>query len=115
MPLNSYVYILSNKNRTTFYIGVTNNIQRRILEHKAGVGSMFCYRYNLTDLLFYQKFDLITEAIADEKRYKNWHRDWKINLIKLSNPEMLDIAADWFNKEEIEKMKKQCRTKNWSC
>jgi putative endonuclease len=105
MPISSYVYILSNKNRTTFYIGVTNEIRRRVLEHKAGVGSQFCYKYNLIDLMFYQKFDAIEEAIANEKRYKNWHSDWKINLIKQFNNEMKDLAADWFTKDEIKNLR----------
>jgi putative endonuclease len=100
-------YILSNKNRTTFYIGVTNDIMRRMSEHKAGIGSKFCYKYNLTDLLFYQKFDSITEAIANEKRYKNWHRDWKIKMIKQFNPEMKDAAADWFTAEKIESIRRE--------
>ena len=104
MPISSYVYILSNKNRTTFYIGVTNEIRRRVLEHKAGIGSKFCYKYNLTDLLFYRKFDSIEEAIANEKRYKNWHRDWKINLVKQFNNEMKDIAEDWFTDDEIKNL-----------
>ena len=71
-----HVYIVTNKNRTTFYIGVTNDIRRRILEHKAGVGSAFTSKYNLTDLLYCEEFDEIKIAIAREKQLKNWHRDW---------------------------------------
>ena len=96
-----YVYILSNKHRTTFYIGVTNDIRRRILEHKAGVGSVFTKRYNLNDLLYSEDYDFIQQAIAREKQLKNWKREWKLKLIRDINPEMKDGAADWFSEEEI--------------
>jgi len=92
-----YVYIMSNKYRTTFYIGVTSAIKRRVLEHKTGKGtSAFTSRYNLFDLLYYEIIEGMAESIEREKQLKNWHRDWKINLIKESNPEMVDLAADWY-------------------
>ena len=91
-----YVYILSNKHRTTFYIGVTNQIKRRILEHKNGEGSEFASKYNLTDLVYYEIIEGIEESIDREKQLKNWHRDWKINLIKEDNPEMVDLASKWY-------------------
>ena len=87
-----YIYILSNKNRTVFYIGVTNNIWRRVLEHKAGLGSKFTKRYNIIDLMHYEEFNTIGNAIAREKQLKNWHRLWKINLIKESNINLHDLA-----------------------
>ena len=68
-----YVYILSNKMRTTLYIGVTNDIERRIFEHKSGHGSKFCKKYNLCDLLYYEEYPLIIDAIGKEKQLKNWH------------------------------------------
>lgn len=102
-----HVYILSNKNKTTFYIGVTNDIKRRVLEHKSGYGSKFSHKYNLFDLLFMEKYSDIREAIQREKQLKNWHRDWKVNLIRSINPDMTDIAIDWFDKEEIEQYKKE--------
>ncbi|MFY9150406.1 MAG: GIY-YIG nuclease family protein [Prolixibacteraceae bacterium] len=91
-----FVYIMSNKNRTTFYIGVTNAIKRRILEHKTGKGSAFTKKYNLVDLVYFEKIEGLEECILREKQLKNWHRDWKINLIKEDNPEMVDLAADWY-------------------
>ena len=91
-----FVYIMSNKNRTTFYIGVTNAIKRRVLEHKTGKGSAFTKKYNLVDLVYFEKIEGLQECIQREKQLKNWHRDWKINLIKEDNPEMVDLAADWF-------------------
>jgi putative endonuclease len=91
---NGYVYILSNYGRTTFYIGVTNDLYRRLEEHKSGVGSAFVLRYKCNDLLYFEHFDSITDAIAREKQLKNWHRDWKLNLIKGMNPELKDLSND---------------------
>ena len=93
-----FVYIMSNKNRTTFYIGVTNAIKRRVLEHKFGNGSAFTKKYNLVDLVYYEIIEGMAECIQREKQLKNWLRDWKINLIKEDNPEMVDLAADWYVK-----------------
>jgi len=91
-----FVYIMSNKNRTTFYIGVTNAIKRRVLEHKTGKGSAFCKKYNLVDLVYYEIIEGLDECIQREKQLKNWHRDWKIDLIKEDHPEMVDLAVDWY-------------------
>ncbi len=92
---NAFVYIMSNKNVTTFYIGVTNDLERRVKEHKEGNGSEFTSKYNLTYLLYYETISDIKAAISREKQLKNWHREWKINLIKELNPLMTDLATDW--------------------
>ncbi|HCE56921.1 MAG TPA: endonuclease [Prolixibacteraceae bacterium] len=86
-----YVYIMSNTNRTTFYIGVTSDLKTRIADHKNGIGSKFTGKYNLTELLYYEDFPDIYQAIDREKQLKNWHRQWKINLIQSINPEMKDL------------------------
>lgn len=86
-----YVYIMSNKNHSSFYIGVTSDIKTRIADHKNGVGSKFTSKYNLNELLYYEEFPDIYQAIDREKQLKNWHRQWKINLIKSANPEMNDL------------------------
>jgi putative endonuclease len=91
-----FVYIISNKNHTTFYIGVTHDIKRRILEHKTKQGSKFSSKYSLTQLLYYEIIEGMDEAIAREKQLKNWHREWKINLIKGTNPDMVDLSQDWY-------------------
>jgi putative endonuclease len=91
-----FVYIISNKNHTTFYIGVTHDIKRRVLEHKTKKGSQFTSKYNLENLLYFEKIEGMEEAIAREKQLKNWHKDWKINLIKSLNPEMVDLSKDWY-------------------
>ncbi len=89
----SFVYIMTNKYRTTFYIGVTSNLTKRIIEHIQGNGSKFTKKYNLTDLVYYEMFTDINQSIAREKQLKNWHHDWKINLIKSKNPtlETIDV------------------------
>ena len=91
----SYVYIMSNKTNTTLYIGLTSNLERRVAEHKAGKGSGFTSRYNLTKLLYYERMQGMENAIKREKQLKNWHREWKWNLIKEQNPELVDLASDW--------------------
>ncbi|RDY62054.1 GIY-YIG nuclease family protein [Flagellimonas nanhaiensis] len=82
----SFVYIMTNKYRTTFYIGVTSDLSKRIVEHHEGNGAKFTKKYNLKDLVYFEVFSDIKQAIAREKQLKNWHREWKINLIKEQNP-----------------------------
>ena len=87
----SFVYILGNKNKTVFYIGVTSNLIERIENHKNKKGSKYTAKYNVCELLYYDVFTDVNQAIAREKQLKNWHRDWKINLIKQKNPEFKDL------------------------
>ncbi len=82
---------MSNKNRTTIYIGVTNDLYTRVLEHKDGKGSKFCYKYNCFDLIYFESYNRISDAIEREKQLKRWHREWKLNLIKEQNPELRDL------------------------
>ena len=93
-----FVYIMSNKHRTTFYIGITSDIKRRVLEHKTGKSPGFTKKYNLFDLVYYEIIEGLQESIAREKQLKNWHRDWKINVIKEDNPEMVDLSEGWYEK-----------------
>ncbi len=71
----AYVYILSNKKRTIFYTGVTNNLERRIEEHRSGTGSGFTKRYNVHDLIFYEIHNNIGQAIRREKIIKKWKKE----------------------------------------
>lgn len=91
-----FVYIMSNKNRTTLYIGVTNDLMRRVKEHKGLEGSAFTTKYKLTDLLYFETINGFQNAIDREKQLKNWHKEWKWNLIKETNPELKDLSEDWF-------------------
>jgi putative endonuclease len=97
-----YVYIMSNYRRTTFYIGVTNSLERRVLEHKQGLTTGFTQRYKLKYLVYYEAAASMWQAIAREKQLKNWHRDWKINLIKSVNPEMKDLSVELFGQERVD-------------
>jgi putative endonuclease len=82
---------MTNKYRTTFYIGVTSDLTARVWQHINGEGSQFIKKYRLYDLVFFEHFERITDAIDREKQLKNWHHDWKVNLIKSENPEMRDL------------------------
>ena len=85
---------MSNKHGTTFYIGVTNDLERRVREHKANKGD-FTSRYNLHCLVYYEIISDIETAIKREKQLKNWRRDWKMKLIQSENFEFKDLAVDW--------------------
>ncbi|WP_456442437.1 GIY-YIG nuclease family protein [Psychroserpens sp.] len=81
----SYIYIMTNRYRTTFYIGVTSDLNKRVVEHQNGIGSEFTKKYNLKDLIYFEEFSDINQAIAREKLIKNWKKDWKLNLIRDKN------------------------------
>ena len=89
---SSYIYILTNKYRTTFYIGVTTSLKQRIEEHQLGKGSNFTSKYNLKFLIYYEEFLDINQAIKREKQLKNWKKEWKLNLIKQINPNLETIT-----------------------
>ncbi len=91
------VYIISNFARTVFYTGVTNDIQQRVWQHRSNVGSVFTTKYKCHFLVFYEEYNSINNAIAREKQLKNWQRKWKIELIRKENPELNDLAKDWFH------------------
>ncbi len=88
-----FVYILTNKNNTTFYVGVTNNIVKRVFEHKSGLTEGFTKKYKLRKLVYLEEYHNVREAIAREKQLKNWHREWKLNLIKKVNPNFDDLSV----------------------
>ena len=95
-----YIYILSNKSKT-LYIGVTNNLIRRLYEHKSKLINGFTKKYNLTKLVYYEVFNNINDAIKREKQLKNWHRQWKINLIESVNKDWKDLSKE-FGMEDAE-------------
>ncbi|NNU33793.1 GIY-YIG nuclease family protein [Mucilaginibacter sp. S1162] len=85
---------MSNEYRTTFYIGVTSSLESRVWQHINNEGSVFVKRYRLYDLVYFEYFERITDAIDREKQLKRWHKDWKINRIKTTNPEMKDLKSE---------------------
>ena len=86
-----YVYIITNKPRGTLYIGVTNNLVRRIYEHKNKIIDGFSAKYSLDKLVYYEIYNDEITAIQREKNLKKWNREWKVNLIESSNPLWLDL------------------------
>lgn len=94
MAKNYYVYIMTNRSRT-FYTGVTNNLERRVYEHKHKLVKGFTRQYNITMLVYYEMFGDIRDAIEREKQVKDWRREKKIALIESMNPEWRDLSAEW--------------------
>ena len=88
------VYILASKRHGTLYIGITNNLSKRLGEHRTGLGSKFVRDYDVTNLVHIELFDDPETAITREKQLKKWNRDWKINLIERENPDWLDLTPD---------------------
>jgi len=89
-----YVYILTNKSNNVLYIGVTNNLERRMFEHENKLIEGFSKKYNLTKLIYFEMTEDAESAIRREKQLKNWHRDWKMNLINQFNPEWSNLSED---------------------
>ncbi len=90
-----YVYIMTNKSRT-LYTGVTNNLERRVGEHKSKAIPGFTSKYKITQLVYYEEGSDINVAIAREKQIKGWLRAKKIALIESINPEWRDLSDDWY-------------------
>ena len=89
-----FVYILSNRNNTTLYTGVTNDLYRRVRQHKSGKGSEFTSKYNLTKLVYYEVFENIYDAINREKQIKGGSRQKKIELVEETNPAWIDLFTE---------------------
>jgi putative endonuclease len=89
-----FVYILTNKSNKVLYIGVTNNLERRMYEHKNKMIDGFTKRYNLTKLVYFEETCDVRSAIEREKKLKNWHREWKMKLIAKFNPEWKDLSVE---------------------
>lgn len=90
-----YVYILTNKNNTVLYIGMTNNLIRRLYEHKNKIIKGFTARYNIDKLVYYEITNDVEEAIVREKILKKWNRRKKENLINISNPNWEDLSVSF--------------------
>ena len=88
-----YVYILTTRNNTALYTGFTNNIQRRVFEHKSGVNEGFSKKYHVHKLVYFELFDYVDTAIAREKQIKGYSREKKIKLIEAMNPEWRELEV----------------------
>ena len=101
-----YVYVMANPART-LYIGVTNDLERRVYEHKTGSIPGFTSRYGLTRLVYYEETESIEAAITREKQLKGWLRRKKLELIECMNPDWRDLSQEWVDchSEEAERPK----------
>jgi putative endonuclease len=96
-----FVYIMTNRSRT-LYIGVTNNLVRRVREHKTGTGSGFTAKYKLDRLVYFERFECIQNAIEREKRIKGWLRIKKIALVVSKNPSWKDLSEEWYERHQYQ-------------
>jgi putative endonuclease len=94
MERQFYVYIMANKRNGTIYIGVTNDLARRVYEHREGLVEGFTSRYGLKMIVYYEVFDSVSLAIQRETSLKRWPRRWKLALIEKINPQWKDLAEE---------------------
>jgi putative endonuclease len=92
--MNGWLYILANRPGGTLYVGVTNDLIRRVSEHREGAAEGFTKRYDVKRLVYYEQHDTVPLAIQREKNIKHWSREWKIDLIISLNPEWRDLYPD---------------------
>lgn len=97
-----YVYILSNKPEGALYIGVTSDLIKRIYEHRTKAIKGFSRKYHLHHLVYFEVLDEIADAIVREKQLKNWHRQWKVNLISDVNPYWRDLYPELVGEKDAE-------------
>jgi putative endonuclease len=89
-----FVYVLTNRPRGVLYVGVTNDLERRLAQHRAKAVAGFTKEYGVIMLVYYEEYASIAEARSREAALKRWRRAWKINLIESLNPDWHDLAAD---------------------
>jgi putative endonuclease len=95
MAKKYYAYILTHEQNHIFYVGVTNNIERRINEHKKATFGTHVGRFNIKKLVYFEEHTDIRIAIRREKTIKKWKRQWKINIITEQNPNWIDLSEEW--------------------
>jgi len=99
MKANQYfVYIMTNQDHTVLYTGVTNNLQRRVIEHRSGKGGVFTGKYKIYDLVYFESGNDIESAIMREKQIKGGSRQAKIKLVNSFNPNWDDLYEEYFGK-----------------
>ena len=95
MTDKAYVYFMTNSTNTVLYIGVTSDLQKRVNQHKNHEYEGFTDKYNCTKLVYFEECNDIKAAITREKQLKNWHREWKNNLVNQLNKDWKDLSAEW--------------------
>jgi putative endonuclease len=101
MPKIYYVYILSSQRRV-LYIGITSNIEQRVLQHKTHAFGGFTAKYNVTNLVFFERHSDVLTAIKREKEMKAWRREEKIALIESANPKWKDLSYGWHQRHRYQ-------------
>ena len=96
-----YVYILQSASRRALYIGMTNNLRRRVFQHKTHQFEGFTDDYNAIRLVYWEKFGSVGKAIAREKQLKRWRREKKIWLVESVNPKWRDLALEWYPQVDV--------------
>lgn len=91
----AYIYIMTNVSKTVLYIGVTNNLHRRYIEHFSGINEGFTKRYRLHSLVYYEQYDDTKEAILREKQLKKWSREKREHLVRTLNPDWQNLFSQW--------------------
>ena len=89
-----WVYILASKRNGTLYVGLTNDLARRVWEHRSGVGAAFTRKHGVTRLVHARPYEDVVVAMAEEKKLKRWRRSWKLALIERDNPQWRDLYED---------------------
>ena len=92
---NFFVYIMASKRNGTLYIGLTDDITRRVAEHKNKIFKGFTAKYNISMLVYFEEHETYEEAYTRERQMKKWKRIWKLNLIEKDNPDWKDLSLDW--------------------
>ena len=100
-PKIYFVYIMTNRSKT-LYTGITNNLVRRVREHKSGIGSVFTSRYKLDRLMYYERFEDVHRSIGREKEIKGWLRLKKIALIVSVNSTWRDLSLEWYERHAFQ-------------
>lgn len=97
-----WVYILANKYNNVVYVGMTNDLPRRVLEHKTGkYSTAFTLRYNITKLVWHEERNDLQDTLLHEKRMKRWRRPWKDAMIAKMNPEWKDLSEGWYDPRDL--------------
>ena len=99
MSNKAYVYFMTNTANTVLYVGVTSDLKKRVLQHKNHEYEGFTDKYNCTKLVYFEECCDIKAAIEREKQIKNWHREWKNNLVKEMNPDWKDLGEEEIPKQ----------------
>ena len=106
MDKSGFVYFMCNTHNTVLYVGVTKDLVRRVAEHKAKINIGFTFKYDCDKLVYFERFDLVVDAIAREKQIKNWKREWKDELVDKENPDWKDLSESiGVNEEWIKAVK----------